>query len=112
MPTEDARKKLLAAYAVALVEERASWERLSDPQLSELEHFNSYALWKPAAARLKTLGVALRDNAPPPATRVVGDLNRPVPLDEPALAPVKASGHRGAHLLKASSLILVLALVA
>ena len=112
MPTDDERKKLLAAYAVALVEERASWERLSDPQLSELDHFNSYARWKPAAARLKMLRVELRDTAPQPVTPIQGDLIRPVALDEPSLAPVKTSGHQGAHLLKASSLILVLALVA
>jgi len=64
MPTDDMRKRLLAEYAAALVEERASWERLSDPQLSEVERFHTYARWKPAADRLKTLVHELREPAP------------------------------------------------
>jgi hypothetical protein len=64
MPTDDVRKKLLAEYAAALVEERTSWERLSDPLLSELERYHIYARWKPASDRLKNLVHELREPAP------------------------------------------------
>lgn len=64
MATDDVRKRLLAEYAAALVEERASWERLSDPLLSEVERFDTYARWKPASDRLKILVHELREPAP------------------------------------------------
>ena len=65
MPSDDARKKLLAEYAVALVMERAAWERLSDPQLTEPERCHCFAKWKLAAALLKTLAQQVRGAALP-----------------------------------------------
>lgn len=57
----DARKKLLADYAVALVAERESWGRLHEPDLTEAERCRILGEWKQVAAGLKTLVRQLRD---------------------------------------------------
>lgn len=57
----DARKKLLADYAVALVAERESWARLHEPDLTEAERCRILGEWKQVAAGLKTLVRQLRD---------------------------------------------------
>jgi hypothetical protein len=61
MPNDDVRRKLLAEYAATLVAERATWERLREPQLSEAERCHAFGQWKRTAARLKTLTQQLRD---------------------------------------------------
>lgn len=57
----DARKRLLADYAVALVAERESWGRLHEPDLTEAERCRILGEWKQVAAGLKTLARQLRD---------------------------------------------------
>ena len=61
------RRKLLIEYAVALVAERDSWERLSDPELTEAQRCRLFGEWKQTAATLKQLGRRLRDAEPAPA---------------------------------------------
>jgi hypothetical protein len=65
MLSDDPRKKLLAEFALALVAERAAWERLSEPQLSEVERCHCLAEWKPTAARVKSLAQQIRGGALP-----------------------------------------------
>ena len=67
MLSDDARKKLLAEFALALVAERAAWERLGEPQLTEVERCQCLAAWKPTAARLKSLAQQIRGAALPGA---------------------------------------------
>lgn len=94
----EVRRKLLADYAVALVAERESWQRLYQPELNDAERCRSFGQWKERAARLKTLAAQVRDGAPdcmdhahdaapgpsgpeePPAlTGIAGDRRNPLP---------------------------------
>jgi hypothetical protein len=63
MPNE-VRRKLLAEYAVALVAERESWERMREPQLGDAERCRSVGQWKQAAASVRTLARQVRATAP------------------------------------------------
>lgn len=60
----EVRRKLLIEYAVALVAERESWERLRDPGLTEAERCRLFGEWKRTASGLKQLVRRLRDAEP------------------------------------------------
>ena len=63
------RRKLLTEYAVALVAERESWERLRDPELTEVERCRMFGQWKQSAACLKEHARWLREAEPPAVFR-------------------------------------------
>lgn len=81
----DLRKKLLADYAMALVEERTSWERLREPDLTEAERCRTFGEWKQTASRLKTLARHLRE-AEPPAASLAPAAADAAPIQEQACA--------------------------
>lgn len=80
----DDRKKLLADYAVALVAERESWERLHESNLTESERCRILGEWKQVAAALKMLVRQLRDA---PATPVFLESHPAQSSDDGALVP-------------------------
>jgi hypothetical protein len=65
MATDAEKKQLLADYTAAVVEERESWRRLNDTQLTPVEQTEAYARWKAAADLVKALAARLREAAIP-----------------------------------------------